>query len=114
METHVSFFILNAFPIPRPDRDNVLWQRVVAVAGRLACPNDKFASWAEVVGVEPGHLEDDEKEDMIFELDALVACLYGLDESQLVHIYKTFHVGWDYEERLNGVLRHFREWEKEQ
>ena len=114
VETTISYYISNPFPIPRPDRDNVLWQRVVAVAGRLACPNDKFASWAEVVGIEPGPLEDDEKEDMIFELDALVACLYGLDESQLVHIYKTFHVGWDYEERLNGVLRHFREWEKRQ
>ena len=114
VETSLAFFILNAFPIPRPDRDNVLWQRVIEIAGRLACPNDRFASWAEAVGVEHGPLADDEKDDMIFELDTLVACLYGLNESQLVHIYETFHEGWDYEDRLNGVLRYFREWEKEQ
>ena len=52
VETHVSFFILNAFPIPRPDRDNVLWQRVVEVAGRLASPDKRFAQWANAVGVK--------------------------------------------------------------
>ena len=38
------------------------------VAGRLACPDDKFAFWAEAVGVKPSALEDDEKEDMILNL----------------------------------------------
>ena len=112
VEAHVSYYILNPFPIPRPDRDNMLWKRVVEVAGRLACPDDKFVFWAEAVGVEPGPLEDNEKEDMIFELDALVACLYDLNESQLVHVYETFHEGWDHEERLHGVLRHYHKWKE--
>ena len=51
VEASLSFFIINAFPIPRPDRDNVLWKRVVEVAGRLASPDDRFASWAEAAGV---------------------------------------------------------------
>ncbi len=50
------------------------------------------------------------KEDMIHELDAVVAHLYGLSEPQIVHIFETFHEGWDYQERLEGVRRHFREW----
>ena len=37
---------------------------------------------------------------MIFELDAVVAHLYGLNAEQLKHIFATFHVGWDYHERL--------------
>jgi hypothetical protein len=41
-------------------------------------------------------------------LDAVVAHLYGLTEKQLVHIFETFHEGWDYEPRLSAVLRHFR------
>ena len=53
---------------------------------------------------------DDEKEDMIHELDAVVAHLYGLSESQLVHIFETFHEGWDYQARLDSVLRHFHSW----
>ena len=110
VETHVSYYVFNPFPIPRPDRDSVLWQRVVQLAGRLACPDERFSTWADAVGVACGSLAVDEKEDMIHELDAVVAHLYGLREPQLVHIYETFHEGWDYQERLDGVLRHFHAW----
>ena len=110
VETHVSYFVFNPFPIPRPDRGSVLWQRVVQLAGRLACPDERFSIWADAVGVACGSLAADEKDDMIYELDAVVAHLYGLSEPQLVHIYETFHEGWDYQERLDGVLRHFHAW----
>jgi hypothetical protein len=81
---------------------------VVALAGRLACPDDRFASWASSVGVECGPIGDAEKSEMIHELDAVVAHLYGLSELQLVHIFETFHAGWDYHTRLAATLRHFR------
>ncbi len=67
----------------------------------------RFTAWAEAVGVECGPLVADEKEDMIHELDAVVAHLYGLSEAQLVHIFETFHEGWDYQDRLDATLRHF-------
>ena len=110
VETHVNFFVFNPFPIPRPGRDSVLWQRVVQLAGRLACPDERFSIWADAVGVAYGSLAVDEKENMIYQLDAVVAHLYGLSEPQLVHIYETFHEGWDYQTRLDGVLRHFHAW----
>ena len=110
VEVNLNYFILNPFPIPRPDRGSVLWQRVVQLAGRLACPDERFSTWADAVGVACGSLAVDEKEDMIYELDAVVAHLYGLSEPQLVHIYETFHEGWDYQARLDGVLRHFHAW----
>ena len=100
VEISLNFFILNPFPIPRPDRDNILWQRVVTLAGRLACPDERFSTWAETIGVQCGPLAVDEKEDMIYELDAVVAHLYTLHELQLVHIFETFHEGWDYQTRL--------------
>ena len=110
VELHVSFFVFNPFPIPRPDRSHSGWQRVVELAGRLACPDRRFAQWARSVGVECGRLAQDEKDDMIHELDAVVAHLYGLSQRQLVHIFETFHEGWDYAERLDGVLHHYRDW----
>ena len=55
----------------------------------------------------------DEKEDMIYELDSVVAQLYGLDEPQLIHIFETFHEGWDFEERLRTVLKHFKVWKRQ-
>ncbi len=110
VETHVNYYVFNPFPIPRPPRDDPRWRRVVALAGRLACPDDRFAEWAEAVGVECGPLAEEEKQEMINELDAVVARLYGLSEAQLVHIFETFHEGWDFEERLREVLVHFRAW----
>ena len=110
VEISMNFFIINSFPIPRPGRDDRAWKRVVELAGRLACPDRRFAKWAKAAGVGYGRLAADEKEDMIHELDAVVAHLYGLGEAQLVHVFETFHEGWDYGERLRGVLRHFRTW----
>ena len=110
VEVSVNYFIINPFPVPRPERDDMRWQRVVELAGRLACPADRFAGWASAVGVETGPLADDDKQDMIHELDAVVAHLYGLTEAQLRHIFETFHAGWDYHHRLDGVVRHFRDW----
>ena len=110
VETHISFFVVNPFPVPRPEQSSALWRRVVELAGRLACPDERFADWAEAVGVAFGPIDETEKQAMIHELDAVVAHLYGLDEAQLVHIVETFHEGWDYQNRLDGVLRYYRRW----
>ncbi len=110
VELNVNFFIINPFPVPRPSREDAGWERVVQLAGRLACMNERFASWAEAVEVECGSLPDDKKQDMICELDAVVAHLYGLSEPQLIHIFETFHEGWDYSDRLDSVIRHYRSW----
>ena len=110
VETHVNYFIFNPLPIPRSDHDDTRWKRVVSLAGRLACPDERFSIWANAVGVSHGPLAANQKEDMIHELDAVVAHLYGLDEHQLVHVFETFHEGWDHRDRLDGVLRHFKAW----
>ncbi len=86
----------------------------MAIAGRLASPDKRFATWAKAVGVESGNLPDEEEEYMIQELDAVVAHLYGLSEAQLAHIYETFHEGWDYDKRLKSVLKHFYQWSSKQ
>lgn len=106
----VSFFLLNTFPIPRPLRNNPLWQKTVALAGRLASTDERFADWAKAVGVKYGKLSKDKKNDMIYELDAVIAHLYGLSEKQLIHIFETFHRTWDYISRLQAVLKHYKAW----
>lgn len=83
-------------------------ERACELAGRLAACDDRFADWAAKVEVEHGPLAPDIKQDMIDELDAVVARLYGLDEDQLTHLFETFHEGWDYEPRLAAVMEHFR------
>jgi hypothetical protein len=108
VETHVSFFLFNPLPVPRPEPTDRLSERIINLSARLAAPDDRFADWARDAGVEWGALALDQKEDMIRELDAVVAHLYRLKESQLVHIFETFHIGWDYHDRLDATLRHYR------
>lgn len=110
VEINLNFFIFNPLPVPRPPRTDRRWVRAVALAGQLAAPDERFEEWAQAVGVAHGPLDPAEKQDMIHELDAVVARLYGLDEAQLTHIFETFHEGWDYEPRLKAVLKHFRKW----
>jgi len=107
VETHVNFHIFNGFPIPRPSRDDPLRRRVEEIAGRLAAVDERYQGWAEVVGVPVGSVGEDEKPDLIAQLDAAVALLYGLDESDVRHIFETFHIGWDYSVRLERVMAHY-------
>ncbi len=108
VETHMDFHVVDPLPVPRPPADHPLRRRAIELAGRLASPDKRFAAWAKEVGVACGPLAPDEKEDMTHELDAVVAHLYGLSEKHLVHIFETFHEGWDHEPRLRATLRHFR------
>jgi hypothetical protein len=107
VEVSLNYFILNPFPIPRPARNNTLWKRVVEIAGRLAAQDRRLAGWAARVGVDCGPVRPDRKAAMEAELDAIVARLYGLTETQLRHIFDSFHEGWDFEDRMSLVLQHF-------
>ena len=110
VELSLNFHILNNFPIPDADVDNdPVAIQVVKMAGRLAAVDERYAEWATEVGVQVGSVRDEAtKQALICELDACVAHLYGLDESDLAVIYETFHEGTDYSERHAAVLDHFR------
>lgn len=115
VELHVNFHILNNFPIPDADvDDDPVARRVVEISGRLAAVDEQYAEWAAEVGVPVGSVTDEvTKQDLICELDACVARLYGLDEDDLAVVYETFHQGADYFERHRAVLAHFRRWARE-
>lgn len=111
VELNMVFEILNAFPIPRPAHDDPLRLRVVEVSGRLAAVDGRYADWAKQVGVSVGSVHDeDAKNDLMAELDAVVALLYGLDRADVEHVFETFHRGWNYQSRLDAVLAHYDDW----
>lgn len=113
VERHLNFWILNPLPVPVYDPDSAIAKRVVGVAGRLAAVDDRYEEWAAEVGVPVGSMRaNGEKADAIAELDALVGLLYGLNEDELEHVFATFHRGWDYQERLEAVLKHYRKWKE--
>ena len=105
VELNFNFHLVNGSPIPFVSDSDERWERVTQIAGRLTAVNELFDDWAKEVGVKVGSVKTDtEKDSLIAELDALVAHLYGLSRSQLEHVFKTFHRGWDYSSRLTQVL----------
>lgn len=105
VELHMTFELLERMPIPRPPVTDKSRIRVIEISGSLAAVDKRYAKWAKAVGVSVGSVKTEtEKDALIDELDALVAHLYGLSRSQLEHVFKTFHRGWDYSSRLAQVL----------
>lgn len=111
IETNLNFFILNGFPVPQLRLENSVHQRVLELAARLAAVDERYAAWAEEVGVEVGTANaEPTKSELIAELDALVSLLYGLTGDQIEHVFATFHRGWDYTARLERVLAYYEQW----
>lgn len=108
VETHVTVEFMDAAPVPRPDPTDPIRRRVEEIAGGLASVDGRYAMWADAVGVTVGAVGTTEPDDQLAELDAAVALLYGLGEDDLRVIYATFHQGWDYADRLERVLAHYR------
>lgn len=111
IDKHFTFEILLPSPVPSPARDHPLRLRTIEISGRLAAVDERYAQWAAEVGVPVGSVTDQvTKDELIAELDAVVALLYGLTRGQLVHIFETFHRGWNYQPRLTAVLANYDRW----
>jgi hypothetical protein len=108
VEGHVDEEAFDSLPVPDEEPAIGLGARVVALAGRLACPDDRFATWAKAVGVVHVPLKPEEKQKMIEELDSVVARLYGLTRDQLAHIFDTFHEWTEATQARNWAARRDR------
>jgi hypothetical protein len=111
VELHLTFELLNMLPVPEYVPGSTLSDRVVNVAGRLAAVDDRYRTWASEVGVEAGSANTEPaKSELIAELDALVSLLYGLTQTQVEHVFVTFHRGGNYTARLERVLEYYEQW----
>lgn len=111
VEINFNFYLMNPLPIPRFSPESAIAQRVVEISAGLAAVDTRYADWAAEAGVRIGSVKSEtQREDLISELDALVALLYGLSEEQVEHLFATFHRGWPYQARLEAVLKYFKAW----
>ncbi|HET6498054.1 MAG TPA: hypothetical protein VFH17_03265, partial [Coriobacteriia bacterium] len=118
VETHMTFDLVSAFPVPRPTLDDPLRRRIIEIAARLAAVDERYVDWLVSVEREvgasigtPTRLDDSERFARIAELDALVSLLFGLTTDDLRIVFETFHRGWDFETRLEAVLANYARWE---
>ena len=109
VEMNFTFELLSQFPVAR--EKGMYWERLVELSGRLASVDERYADWAAEVGVPVASVTSDEiKNDLICEIDALVSLMYGLSDSQVEHIFSTFHTGWDFSPRLEKVMDFYDDW----
>ena len=88
VETTLNYFILNGLTFPPPD--DTPWERIGRLAARLSCVDERFAEFAEEIGVECGPLTNAQRNGMKAEIDALVASAYGLTRDELRFIFTDF------------------------
>jgi hypothetical protein len=126
VEGHLKFYILNNLPVPRLDpvtgflissfesslpKENFkgVQRRIVELVGILVSRDKRFNVWIESLSVNI----ESKNTDLVFheilaEIDALVAKLYGLSETEIKYIFETFHRGSNYSDRAASVIEHFR------
>lgn len=107
IEMHFKLYHFNSLPAPN-FKANGICGELVSSAGRLACPDKRFAKWAKSVGVEHGPLKPEEKQELVDRVDAVSALLYGLSEQELETVFETFHEGWDWKPDHARVLAEYR------
>jgi hypothetical protein len=87
-ETHMNFYVLGLLCLPDPDRADV--GSIAERAARLSAVDDRFATFAEAVGVACGPLLTEERLVLEAEIDALVADAYDLSEADLEVVFSDF------------------------
>jgi hypothetical protein len=88
VETHLNYFILEGLRVPT--LSNEAYGAIARAAARLSCPDERFADFAEATDVECGPLDEEERDELRAEIDALVARAQGLDEDDLELVFSDF------------------------
>jgi hypothetical protein len=93
--SNVNMFYLYQLPVPRLTVDNPIFQALMSRAARLTSTTPAFAElWQEVMGEVwhegVGVTDLLGRQQLRHEIDALVAQLYGLSQSEFEHILNTF------------------------
>ena len=90
---HVNLFYLYQLPVPRLTEKDAAFAPIVERSARLICTTPEFDAFAKAVGLKShkdGVTDPAQRAAIRAELDALIAHLYGLTESEFAHILSTF------------------------
>ena len=88
---HLNHFIMEMLRFPCAD--GTPWQRIGELAARLSCVDDRFADFADEVGVECGPQSEGERADQRAEIDALVAHAYCLTKDETAFLFEDYPSG---------------------
>jgi len=108
---NLNFHIFNGFPFPLVEKNDEKYKRLIQLVASLIDLDGNNDLWVKSLKVKFQKLENEfEKSEAIAELDALISIFYLLDESDISHIYQTFHKTWNYQESLDRTIHFFNVW----
>lgn len=81
VETHLNFFILEG--LVAPDLSNEDVAALAEGAGRLSCIDERYAEVADMLGIEVGALDDQDRRTLRLDIDARVARAWRLTPADL-------------------------------
>lgn len=110
---HMNFHIFNGLPIPFLDKSSEIYDRLIRLVAGLTSISSEHDAWLKSLDINFSKIEsEEERTEAQSEIDALVAIAYGLDESDISHIFRTFHKSWEYRLRLEKVLDYYTKWKR--
>jgi hypothetical protein len=116
VSSDVNYFYVEQLPLPRLNDGNTFYEEIVKRVARLTAITEEYEKFAEEMSVKLGPLQESERQEMIAEINAIVALLFGLNLEDLKHILSTFPLIKEGEKELVvkkflelSALNHFKE-----
>lgn len=91
--TNINMFFIYQLPIPRLTEKDNIFNQIVSRSVRLICTSSEYGSLASEFGIKcssDGITDPVKRLKIRAEIDAIIAHLYGLTESEVKHILATF------------------------
>jgi hypothetical protein len=108
VEINVNQWLLEPAPIPDIRINSVVQSRLIEISALLASVDERFETWKTGAGITRNlELDEDKREKLLTELDAVVAHLYGLSRDQVSHLFESFGGTWKFREHLAEVLKYY-------
>ena len=104
--SHCNMFYIYQIPIPRLMTGDRFFSELVERAGRLICTTPEYDDLAHEIGLgdhTAGITDEAQRTHLRAEIDAMVAHLYGLTETEFAYILSTFPI---VDERIKQATLH--------
>ena len=92
-------------PILNDYESNIHFNKIVELVGSLICTDNEYDLLKNELKLENKPLNDQEREKIIIEINALIAKMYGLTNKEFEYILKTFKIiDEDYKQKILDLL----------
>ena len=106
ISTNLTQNYIESLKIPRITEKNFYFKKLVERSAKLTCIGKEFNELADEIGIEKGGVTDQQERWKIQgEIDAMIACAYGLTLDELKHILSTFTTGKN-QDRLKALKKY--------